>query len=61
MPPDGTSSLDSLPLSLRCRWMLGGVANKCVSFMQPFNPEEVFDKQERIGKGSFGNVYKGCV
>jgi len=41
--------------------MLGSVANKCVSFMQPFNPEEVFDKQERIGKGSFGNVYKGCV
>ena len=29
------------------------------SFFQRVDPELVFTKQERIGKGSFGEVYKG--
>ena len=28
-------------------------------FFQRVDPEQVFTKQERIGKGSFGEVYKG--
>jgi len=27
--------------------------------LQKIDPEVVFTKQERIGKGSFGEVYKG--
>ena len=27
--------------------------------MQAVDPETLFDKQERIGRGSFGEVYKG--
>ena len=30
-----------------------------VLFFQRVDPELVFTKQERIGKGSFGEVYKG--
>jgi serine/threonine-protein kinase 24/25/MST4 len=28
-------------------------------FAQKTDPDEIFTKQERIGKGSFGEVYKG--
>ena len=30
-----------------------------VFFVQKVDPEIVFTKQERIGKGSFGEVFKG--
>ena len=30
-----------------------------LTFFQRVDPEQVFTKQERIGKGSFGEVYKG--
>lgn len=28
-------------------------------FLQKVDPEKIFTKQERIGKGSFGEVFKG--
>lgn len=30
-----------------------------LSFLQKVDPELIFTKQERIGKGSFGEVFKG--
>lgn len=32
---------------------------KQVVFLQKVDPELIFTKQERIGKGSFGEVFKG--
>lgn len=35
------------------------ISNIFLLFLQRVDPELVFTKQERIGKGSFGEVYKG--
>lgn len=32
---------------------------KCLFFLQKVDPELIFTKQEKIGKGSFGEVFKG--
>ena len=42
--------------------MFQTLANKnIVASFQRVDPELVFTKQERIGKGSFGEVYKVCT
>lgn len=30
-----------------------------ILFLQKLDPEKLFTRQERIGRGSFGEVYKG--
>lgn len=30
-------------------------------FLQRHDPEQLFTKQERIGRGSFGEVFKGSL
>ena len=35
------------------------MGTKCFIFQAKVDPEDIFTMQERIGKGSFGEVYKG--
>lgn len=47
----------------KVEWLLKVITNKSnnrsFSLLQKVDPELIFTKQERIGKGSFGEVFKG--
>lgn len=38
---------------------LHAICNKIIYLLQKVDPELIFTKQEKIGKGSFGEVFKG--